>query len=84
MKKLFILIFSTGWVLTLLASMYLNISFLKNEVYPVLYKSKGQLNSFPYMQASETLLNITLVWFVLVLIAWVIYCVKKIDYNKAH
>ncbi len=77
MKKTFILIFSTGWILTLLATMYLNIAFFKNEVYPLLYNSKGQLNSFPYIQAVETLLNITLVWFVLVLIAWTIYFIKK-------
>jgi hypothetical protein len=77
MKKTFILIFSTGWVLTLLGSMYFNIVFLKNEVHPILYESKGQLNSFPYVQAAETLFNITLIWFVLVLIAWSIYHIKK-------
>lgn len=69
--------FSTGWVFTLLGSMYLNVAFLKNEVYPILYENKGQLNSFPYMQAVESLLNITLTWVVLVLIAWSIYCIKK-------
>lgn len=82
MKKIFILVFSTGWVLTLLSSMYLNIAFIKNEIYPILYESNSQLNSFPYMKAVETLLSITLVWFVLVLILWSIYFAKKNAYNK--
>jgi hypothetical protein len=76
MKKIFILVFSTGWILTLLSSMYLNVAFIKNEVYPILYESKEQLNSFPYMQAVETLLGITLVWFILVLISWSIYFIR--------
>ncbi len=76
MKKTFTLLFSTGWVLTLLSSMYLNIAFIKNEIYPILYENKGQLNSFPYMQAIETLLGITLIWFIIVLISWSIYFIR--------
>ncbi len=77
MKKALILLLSTGWVITLLVSLYLNIAFLKNEVYPIIYDSKSQLNSFPYLQAVEMLLNITLIWFVLVLIVWSIYYIRN-------
>lgn len=77
MKKILILIFSTGWVLTLLMSLYLIVAFLKNEVYPAIYDTHSQLNSFPYLQAVETLLSITLAWFILVLISWSIYHIKQ-------
>ena len=77
MKKIFILIFSSGWVLTLLMSLYLIIAFLKNEVYPTIYGTQNQLNSFPYLEAVETLLSITLVWFILVLIGWSAYYIKN-------
>jgi hypothetical protein len=70
MKKVVLLILSTGWVITLVASMYLNFAFLENEVYPAIYDAKSQINSFPYIYAARTLLNITAAWFCIVLIAW--------------
>jgi len=77
MKNIFMLLISTGWVFTLLASCYLVVIFLKNEVYPVIYNSKNQLDSFPYLQVVNILLNISFVWFILVLFGWSIYYLKK-------
>lgn len=77
MKKIFILIFSSCWVIPLLTALYLSIAFLKNEVYPIVYGSKGQLNSFPYLESVEILLHITLIWFVLVIFSWSIYYFKQ-------
>ena len=77
MKKVFILLFSSCWVIPLLIAIYLNIAFLKSEVYPIIYGGKGQLNSFPYLQSVETLLTISLVWFILVIISWSIYFIKQ-------
>ncbi len=67
------LILSTGWIVTLLVLLYLNIAFLENEAYPIIYKAGSQLNSFPYIHAIKTLLNITAVWFCFVLIRNVIF-----------
>lgn len=77
MKKFALLILSTGWVFTLLVSLYLNIAFLENEVYSVIYETSSQLNSFPYGHAIKTLLNITTAWFVFVLFGWAMYFVKQ-------
>lgn len=55
MRKVILLILSTGWIITLIASLYLNFAFLENEVYPVVYGAKPQLNSFPYIHAAKTL-----------------------------
>ncbi len=77
MGKIIIGIFSIGWVFPLFISLYLIIVFLKNEVYPVIYKTEGILNSFPYLNTAEILLNISLVWFILTIISWLIYYLKK-------
>ncbi len=78
MKKVTLLILSTGWIVTLIASLSLNFAFLENEVYPVIYETKSQINSFPYMRAAKTLLNITAAWFVFALIGWSAYFLKKV------
>jgi len=76
-KKTIIGIFSIGWVFPLFISLYLIMSFLKNEVYPVIYKSEGILNSFPYLHTAEKLLNVALAWFIVVLISGVVYFLRK-------
>jgi hypothetical protein len=77
MKRVSLLILSTGWVVTLLISLYLNVVFLENEVYPIIYDTEGQLNSFPYIHAARTLLNITAAWFGLAVVGWSIYLLKQ-------
>jgi hypothetical protein len=78
MRKIVLLILSTGWIVTLIASLYLNYMFLENEVYPVVYGTTSQLNSFPYIHAAKTLLHISLVWFCFVLIGWSAYFLKQV------
>jgi len=82
MKKVLILLFSSCWVIPLLAAFYLHIAFIKNEIYPIIYGGKSQLNSFPFLQSVEILLNISLVWFISVIILWSIYFIQKNDYNN--
>jgi hypothetical protein len=77
MKKVSLLILSTGWIVTLLVSQYLNVVFLENEVYPIIYDTETQLNCFPYIHAAKTLLNITAAWFGLAVVGWSIYLFKQ-------
>lgn len=77
MKNILILILSAGWVVPLLLICYLLMSYLKNNVSPLLSNTKEQLNSFPYLQALEALLIVTTVWFAIVIVSWSIYFLKQ-------
>jgi len=77
MKKVVFLILSTGWVFTLLIGLYLNVTFIENEVFPVIYETEVQLNSFPYIHTVKALLGITAIWFFFVLIGWSLYFIRQ-------
>ena len=77
MKKVVILFLSFGWVVTLILALFFIVSFIEAEVYPVLYQSKEQLNSFPYIGTVKNLLGISAIWFAGAIIGWSIYLFRK-------
>ena len=77
MKKIVILFLSFGWVVTLILALFLIVSFIEAEIYPVLYQSEGQLNSFPYIEAVKNLLGISTIWFAGAVIGWSIHLFRK-------
>lgn len=77
MKKSLVLLLSTGWIFILFLSLYFTTAFLRAEVSPIIYNTKQQLNSFPFLHEAQTMLTISFIWFVLVLIAWTVYFIKQ-------
>lgn len=77
MKKSIFLLFSTGWLFPLFASIFLIINFMQNEIYPIIYKQEKIINSFPYINVANTLLIISLIWFILVLCTLLVKNIRK-------
>lgn len=77
MKKLIVLLLSSLWVLPLFLAIYLNLTFIENEVSPLVYGQETQLNSFPYISTAKQMLAVSVFMFISTLLAWSVYFVKQ-------
>ena len=77
MKNTIIFLFSIGWVVPLFLTCYFILTYLKNNVSPLVQGDKPPLSSFPYFHTIEILLITSAIWFALVTIGWSIYLFKQ-------
>jgi len=69
--RIFIVIFSAGWIIPLWISAFFYLSFIGTELRPYIMFGKFTINSAPYISFSWYALSISLIWLALVIVFWV-------------
>ncbi len=80
-----LVLFSVGWMVPFYLSIHYVNRFILMDVFPHLIgESHTLISRFPYTQASNLMLNISLIWLALVVIFWVICGILAFDRIKKN
>jgi len=88
MKKIFLnlllFIATIGWLVPAGFSLAIFNDWVWNDVFPIIYSKKEEINSFPFYQASESFAQLAFWWFGIVFIGWSTYLIlyKPLRANK--
>ena len=74
--------FSSGWLLPLYFSVDFLLMWCDAEVAPVVYGSKGQLNSFPYLAEAWKLWGVAMLWLTAVVLFWSIVAANRLVFGS--